>query len=238
MPASPASPSPAWIVFDAVGTLIEPCPAPAVVYHDVARRFGSRLSLEQVSTRFREEFARRESAADTAESEVVFQTSEDREREFWTQLITVVIDDVSDLSDCVEELLSHFARPAAWKCFDDVAVALEQLQVAGYRLAIASNFDARLHAVCDSLPELLPIECRVISSEVGFRKPSPQFYSALLAATGETDPESILMIGDDPRNDIDGAIAVGIPAILLNRRGPEIAGAMRDLHDLLRVLLK
>ena len=44
---------------------------------------------------------------------------------------------------------------------------------------MASNFDSRLHAVCEGHHVLHRISRRVVSSEIGHRKPGPQFFQAL-----------------------------------------------------------
>ena len=46
----------AAVVFDAVGTLIEPAPPAAEVYAAVGRKYGSRLSVPEVAPRFRAAF--------------------------------------------------------------------------------------------------------------------------------------------------------------------------------------
>src|SRR5438132_815361 len=48
------------VFFDAVGTLIHPDPPAPAVYAEAARRFGSRLDLPAVTTRFRAAFRRQE----------------------------------------------------------------------------------------------------------------------------------------------------------------------------------
>ena len=40
------------VLFDAVGTLIYPDPPVAEAYRSIGRRFGSRLSVEQIAARF------------------------------------------------------------------------------------------------------------------------------------------------------------------------------------------
>lgn len=48
-----------------------------------------------------------------------------------------------------------------------------------------------------------------ISSEAGVSKPDPLFYSYLVDKY-EADLSSTIMIGNDPRTDIEGALKVGI----------------------------
>lgn len=213
-----------WIVFDAVGTLIYPNPSVAGAYHTAAQRFGSRLSEDEISRRFRQAFRDSERAGG-------FVTSEAIERERWRSLVTSVLDDIRESEACFEDLFRHFASVDAWKCFPDVAATLTALQAQGFRLAIASNFDARLNGLCDGLNELRPLEKRIISSEIGIRKPSPQFYVELLRRL-DCPPDEVLMVGDDVENDIRPAQAAGIEAWLVSRGSEAPAESLRNLSEL------
>jgi putative hydrolase of the HAD superfamily len=143
-------------------------------------------------------------------------TNEDYEQEFWRAVVQDVLPDVQDLDACFAELFEHFARPDSWRCFPDVAPTLSDLERRGYRVVLASNFDARLHRVCDGLAELRDVRCRVISSQVGYRKTHRGFYLAV-AAAAECAPSELLMVGDDLVNDVESARAAGLAAVHLRR---------------------
>ena len=214
------SPEPIWIAFDAVGTLIHPEPPVAVAYAEAARRHGSLLTADDIRPRFHRAWGLSEShdivGEESARSILRQSTSEARERQRWRWIIQEVITDITNHDACFEELWQHFARPTSWRCFPDVADTLVDLAAAGFRLAVASNFDQRLPPICANLPELKPIQLCVVSSAVGFRKPSPQFFAALSRLTG-CPPDRLLMVGDDFENDVAGARAAGLPARFLNR---------------------
>ena len=208
-----------WIVFDAVGTLIQPNPSVAAAYHTIGRRYGSQLSVEEISERFHRAF--RQSETDSfpggPSPETPWLSSNDIESARWNWIVGQVIPDVDDAKRCFQELWDHFASPQSWRCFEDVGPSLRSLREAGYRLAIASNFDSRLHSVCDGLPDLQPIEHRFVSSETGYRKPSGEFYSAVLSRC-ECTADQILMVGDDLKHDVTAAISKGMRAMLIDRR--------------------
>jgi putative hydrolase of the HAD superfamily len=209
-----------WVVFDAVGTVIVPAPAVAVAYHAVGARLGSRLTVAEVGKQFRSVF--RSSETDQfpgcSVDSTRWATSDSVELARWRWIVREVFSDLNEHEQetCFHELWDHFARSASWRCFDDVGATLVRLARAGLRLAIASNFDGRLEAVCDSLPELAGIERRVISAKVGFRKPAPEFYAAVSRAC-ECQPHEILMVGDDLENDVLAARSAGFQAIHLDR---------------------
>jgi len=209
-----------WIAFDAVDTLIKPNPSVAAIYHAVGVRHGSCLPLEQVSGRFRSAFSRAEDdgvlACACLAADEPWHTCESRERLRWKSIVESVLDDVHDRAACFEDLFVHFGRPSSWICFPEVESVLAALKNLGFRLAVSSNFDARLNSVMDGLPQLEPIELRLISSEVGYRKPSGRFFESLLSRTG-CSPAEILFVGDNPRTDIAAATAIGIPSLRIDR---------------------
>lgn len=219
------------VAFDAVGTVIGANPPAGDVYAAVALRHGSRLRAEEIVRRFRQAFADTERSDCGSAGGEGLATSEAREFERWRRIVSVVIDDIGDTSACFDELYEHFARPQAWRCYDDVAPTLEALQQAGFMVAVASNYDHRLHPVCDGLPPLRGISRRIVSAEVGWRKPHRLFYESLVRVAA-CEPAEILMVGDDFENDITGARAAGLQAIFLNRRSLVAPGEISSLVEL------
>jgi putative hydrolase of the HAD superfamily len=71
----------------------------------------------------------------------------------------------------------------------------------------------------------------VVSSETGWAKPSPRIYGAALAALGVA-PREALMVGDRMLEDVEGAQAAGLAALLYDPRGLATGpGAVRDLRQ-------
>ena len=212
-----------WIAFDAVGTLISPHPDVGSLYAEVGSRFGSRIGADEAQRRFRRCFAESPVGRrlpvpkwNSPEANDSLRTSEPRERGWWLELVGRVLDDVRDAEGCFEELFARFGRAETWRCHAGVEQLLLQLKARGYQLAVASNFDHRLQAVCDGLRELEPLSLRVVSTEVGWRKPARAFYQSLITATG-CRPNQVLMTGDDLENDVLGPMAAGMPAIWLRK---------------------
>lgn len=217
-----------WIIFDAVGTLIEPDPPVAAAYARIGRRYGSSLVEAVVQQRFHAAFATtedRDFAGDLS-------TSEAREHQRWREIVTLVFDDLDDPDACFRDLFEHFAQPSAWRCYDDVLPTLQALQQAGFRLGIASNFDERLRSVLDGLPICELLELYAVSSTIGFRKPSPKFFETIAQQAGAAC-ERILFVGDDPRNDIEPAIRCGMTALQIDRQASESSpDCLTDLREL------
>lgn len=216
------------IVLDAVGTLIEPVPAVAEVYAAAARRQGIDLEGELVRTRFARAF-RDDERAETLEALV---TDEPAEIERWRRIVFAVLPEIPDLDCAFEELWDHFARPSSWRCFADVGPALTALSAHGIPVVIASNFDRRLRTVLAGLPELSGCDPElVISSEVGYRKPHPAFYQVISQRLG-VRPERLMMVGDDPENDVHGAQRAGLRAVWLDRRRRGVENSLWGVENL------
>jgi putative hydrolase of the HAD superfamily len=201
-----------------VGTLIFPDPPAHLVYAEVARQFGSRLDPETIRRRFGYAFAEEEQR-DLAGD---LRTSEERERRRWAHIVSVVFDDVTDALTCFDTLYQHFARPSAWRCAPQTQQALATL-AQRHPLALASNYDQRLHSVFAGLPELHNISHLIISSEVGWRKPAREFFAAISQALA-LPPEEVLYVGDDLINDYRGGEAAGLQVVLLDPAQREMAG--------------
>jgi len=219
------------IFFDAVGTLIHPEPAPALVYAEVGCRFGSTYTSDVISSRFASAFAREEEADRAAG----WQTNEERELRRWRSIVGDVLDDVVDSEACFRELYEHFARPAAWRLQAEAGAVIEQLAALGFRLGLASNYDHRLHAVAAGFPALGALAHIVISSEVGRRKPAHAFFEALCQKV-RVPPDQILYLGDDPANDFEGATLAGLGAALWDGTGKYPSFRGPRLHSLSQLL--
>jgi putative hydrolase of the HAD superfamily len=161
-------------------------------------------------------------------------TSEAQERERWRRIVAAVFDDVPDASEVLfDSLWRHFAQPEHWRLYDDAPAVLEELAARGMRLAIASNFDRRLLAICQGHAPLRRCERCFISSEVGYPKPDRRFFTAIESQLG-LEPEELLLVGDDWTSDILGARAAGWQALWLQRKA--IATTEPHIRNLLDLL--
>lgn len=121
--------------------------------------------------------------------------------------------------------------------YPDVLPALRELRERGPALVIASNWDC-------SLPEWLGptgimelVDGVVTSAEVGAAKPDPRVFERALAIAGAAPGEAV-HVGDKVDNDVEGARAAGVRAILVQRRGEPPPGveAVRSLRELAALL--
>ena len=156
-------------------------------------------------------------------------------------------DGLEDLRDrCAEVLrkalglpgLDHAAARRAmlasleFAAYPDAAPALRALRERGLGLVIASNWDRSLPAWLEPTGLLGLVDGVVTSAEVGAAKPHPAVFAAALASAG-VGPDEALHVGDSVENDLEGAAAAGVRAVLVAREGepPAGVGAVRSLGD-------
>jgi putative hydrolase of the HAD superfamily len=116
--------------------------------------------------------------------------------------------------------------------FPDVLPALRALRGAGHALVVVSNWDCSLPEWLGP-PGLLELVDGVVSSaEVGAAKPDPAPFLRGLELAG-VPPEDALHVGDSLENDVAGARAAGIRAVLVDRAGAAPPGveAVRSLTE-------
>jgi len=214
------------MLFDAVGTLLYADPPVAEVYGEAGRRYGVTLPVDEIAKRF--------SAALRTAARRGTTSSEDIERRRWKSIVADVCRELPDreVGLLFEELWRHFSRPQSWRLFDDVESALRRLHRAGFRLAIASNFDARLGSVCVGHPPLRSLDW-FWSSALGYAKPDRRFFRAIEHRLGGA-PEQLTLVGDDWQADIQGATCSGWKAIFLDRQGGREASVptVRSLNEI------
>lgn len=226
------------VLFDAVGTLIEPVPAAGVVYRDYARRFLPGTIDDEHRDDHRQFLLAMKQITDTLRRDRQGRTDEAFEYEFWRQVVRIYFADysLSDVDQLFDELWRHFAIASHWRVFPDVPPTISELQRRGYRVGIASNFDARLLEVCQGHPVLAGIDAVFISSQLGWVKPAPGFYEQIERTTG-LSPERILLVGDDYENDVQAPRHRGWRACWLRRTSrTQDEPALRSLTDLLDLL--
>jgi len=217
------------VFFDAVGTLLFPHAPVARTYAEHACRHGATLAEDAVRTAFRAAFARQE-AIDRAAG---WRTDEGRERARWRAIVGDVLTG-ADAGKCFSGLWDWFDSPQAWTVHPEAGDVLRALSARGLVLGMGSNFDARLLRLVEAFPELAPVRERcLISSLVGWRKPAPEFFTVLARSAG-CEPGQVLYVGDDPTNDLEGATAAGLRAVLLDPDAEAASpGRIRRLRDLI-----
>lgn len=144
------------------------------------------------------------------------------DRDWWRILVQRVCAGLGpmDLEGFFEDVYARFADAAVWQVYPEVPEALAVLRRAGLKLAIVSNFDARLTNICAGL-DLLPAVDRVlIAAEAGAAKPDAEIFHSAIRRFG-VRPAQALHVGDSWVEDTEGALAAGLAAVHLQRHGHE-----------------
>jgi HAD superfamily hydrolase (TIGR01509 family) len=117
----------------------------------------------------------------------------------------------------VEVAEASLAAGLRYRVFADVEPALDALASAGFRLAVASNWDASLPAILDEVGLGARFAAVSVSAVAGARKPDAAVFHRALDRLGAA-PGDAIHVGDDPVNDCVGAANAGLRAVLLDRQ--------------------
>jgi putative hydrolase of the HAD superfamily len=119
--------------------------------------------------------------------------------------------------------------------FADVLPALSAL--ADHRLVVVSNWDCSLADWLQTAGLLEHVDAVVTSAEVGVAKPGRAIFEHALGLAGARADEAV-HVGDSVENDVAGARAAGIRAVLVARDGSPPAGVetIRSLTELASLL--
>lgn len=211
-----------WVFLDVVGTLLMPTPDVSEIYAEVGAKHGSQRTAEEIAKEFQLVYT----ALTTDERE----TNEEKEREFWAEAVSRLLPDVEDANACFDELFDRFAKPESWRAFNDVKASFAKLREYDYKIALASNFDARLRPIAEAMPPLDSVDAVIVSTEVGWKKPSRQFWYAALEATG-ADPKRSVTVGDSYNEDVKVPRQLGLRGFWLQRSSERRPVAVRTLTE-------
>ncbi len=198
------------VVFDVVGTLIEPSPSVAVAYQRAAARHGVECDVAEVQGRFRAAWKRQEEI-DAAASRP-FATSRAREADRWRCIVDEVFAGQPASAAIFADLWAHFGRVDAWRPIERGRDLVLRALDARATVVLASNFDERLFAIAGRMEPLCWADEVFPSAEIGWRKPAAEFFRWIERRIGCT-PERMLLVGDDPLLDIAAARRSGWRAL-------------------------
>jgi len=227
------------VTLDAAGTLFGIAEPVGETYARVAARHGIRVRARKADEGFRRAFSTAPPLAFPGASPTRLTS---HERAWWYTIVRQALGTPASgpsFDACFDELYGYFATAAAWRVFPDVPDALAALRTRGFRLAVVSNFDARLGPLLEDLGVRRLVDAVVCSSHAGSAKPDPAIFGAALAAL-DVAASATLHAGDDPVADVLGARAAGLSAVLVCRSGtppalpPDVA-AIASLAGLLAV---
>jgi putative hydrolase of the HAD superfamily len=212
------------VLLDALGTLVHFEPPAPLLRDELRRRLGLAVSLETAEAAIADEIAYYR--AHLHEGRDADSLADLRRR--CAEAMRPALGTDADLTDALLASLRFHAYP-------DAAPALRTLRASGLAIVVVSNWDVSLH---DRLAEtgLAPlVDGAVASAELGHAKPARAIFEHALRLAG-ADAAGALHAGDGPEEDVAGALAAGLRAVLVARDGapaaPSGVPVIRSLAEL------
>jgi putative hydrolase of the HAD superfamily len=136
---------------------------------------------------------------------------------------------------CAREIVAEWERHENFFLYDDALPALARLRAHGLRLGLISNGQRDLEEFAEH--HGLDVDVAVGSKHHGFVKPHRSIFETAMAALG-VEAHEVAMVGDSYADDVEGARALGIRAILVDREQRHTGGedVIRSLSELSRAL--
>ena len=134
-------------------------------------------------------------------------------------------------SECATEIERGWEVSENFELYEDALPALEEVRKAGLRIGLVSNGIRDLTEFVAH--HRLDVDTIVDSRSHGRVKPHPTIFRTALDRLG-VGAEQAAMVGDSLAEDVQGARALGLRAILVDRddRHPEVDERVADLYAL------
>ena len=164
--------------------------------------------------------ARYEAARDAALVDLRRHPELEHDDEIWFRFTERIVRGMGGDADsayaCAVEITRGWERHENFELYDDVPDALAALRSAGLRIGLVSNSarDVREFARHHGLD----VDAGISSFHHGHTKPHASIFRAVLELLG-VEPAEAVMVGDTIADDIEGALALGMRAILVDREG-------------------
>jgi putative hydrolase of the HAD superfamily len=213
------------VLFDVDFTLSRPGPE---LGPEGYRRVGERHGLTLDPTRYEQA---RLDAIDALQRQAELVHDEEVWVAFTEEIVVGMGGDPARSRACAAEMVREWERHENFSLYEDALPVLEELRRHGLLIGLVSNGQRDLDEFVDH--HALDVDVAVGSQAHGRRKPDPSIFEAALAALGVAAEEAA-MVGDSPADDVEGARALGLRAVLLDRDGryPEQGERIPDLFAL------
>jgi HAD superfamily hydrolase (TIGR01549 family) len=134
-------------------------------------------------------------------------------------------------SECATEIEEGWAVSENFELFEDAIPVLDELRAARLKIGLVSNGIRDLTQFVAH--HKLDVDAIVDSRSHGRVKPHPTIFQAALELLGAMPAEAV-MVGDSVEEDVEGARALGMRAILIDRddRHPDFEERLTDLYGL------
>ena len=198
------------VLFDVDFTLFRPGPE---LGPEGYRRVGERHGLTLDPTRYD---AARAAAIETLQHNHELVHDEDIWIAFTEQIVLGMGGARDGARSCATDMVREWERHENFALYEDALPVLDDLRRHGLRIGLVSNGQRDLAEF--AAHHVLDVDAMVGSKSHGRIKPHPSIFLAALDAL-DVAPGEVAMVGDSYEDDIEGARALGIRAILLDRDG-------------------
>ena len=130
--------------------------------------------------------------------------------------------------DVARRIYDQWSVNHHFELYDDVAPVLTELSRRGLIVGAISNSHRSLDAFCEHFALRGLITVSISSAEHGYMKPHRSIFETALVQANVGADQSV-MVGDSLKHDIEGAVAMGMRAILLRRSGETPAALPRGV---------
>jgi putative hydrolase of the HAD superfamily len=228
------------VFFDAGETLLAPHPSHHELFALVLSEHGHEVAPETVQGVF---VGMAPTFVAVMDRMAVKQWSVSREAslEFWGRIYGEALDrlGVPDPDSRIfDSLYERFTRYDSYRLFPECIPTLRAVKDAGLVVGLISNFEEWLEGMLIEMEIAHLFDIIVISGKEGIEKPDPAIFQLALERSGIA-PQHAIYVGDHPKLDVEAAQAVGMDAVLIDRKGhhPNFDGDRIDTLDgLLRLL--
>ena len=213
------------VIFDVDFTLCRPGPE---LGPEGYKELGERFGLDLDPTRYQE-------ARAAAIEDLEKHPELDHDETIWVRFTEDIVRGMGGTGPGVHEVaiqvVRRWERADSFELYDDAVPVLLELRRHGLRLGLLSNTSRDLEAFVRHFS--LDVDAWISAAAHGKVKPSPEIFHAALDLLG-VEPAAAAMVGDSIEDDVDGARAIGMRAVLLDRLGrfpdrPERIETLREL---------
>jgi putative hydrolase of the HAD superfamily len=197
------------VVFDVDYTIAKPGP---VLGPEGYRRLGERHGLTLDPARY-------DDARRAALAEVERHPELDHDDEVWVLFTQRIIEGMGGRGDtyaAAAEMERAWTQSHHFELYDDAIATLAEIRARGLKLGLLSNTARDLDEFVAH--HGLAVDAVLSSFAHGKTKPHETIFRRMLELL-DVAPEDALMVGDTLDDDIEGARAVGMEAVLVDREG-------------------
>jgi putative hydrolase of the HAD superfamily len=210
------------VLLDALGTLVHFEPPAPLLRAELRARLGIEVPLETAEAAMKAEIAYYRA-----------HLHEGRDAESLAALRHAAAEAMRPVLGIGGDLTGVLLAALRFRAYPDAAPALEALRSRGLAIVVVSNWDHSLHERLEETGLAPLVDGAVASAELGRAKPDPAIFEHALGLVGAGTG---LHAGDTPDEDVAGALAAGLRAVLVARDGPATAPAgvpvIRSLAEL------